>query len=343
MTTTTTASKKKTKSAGTASRTIVVTGTSGFKGSRIIKALEADPRYSSIVAIDAHKPPSDIKKTKFYKLDLTETLADVKLAEILKTERCDTLVHCAFPITPPKNPSFAHELISIGTLYVMTACAEARVRKVILASTSDVYGAFPTNPNFLQEKVHPPKGDRQSQFLADKIDAEKQALKFGAKYPDRVVTILRSCTILGPTIQSYKTNYLRRPFVTTIMGFDPLVQFIHEDDLIRAFMLAIEKDSHGVFNIAGDGVLPLSRVIKICGKMNLRLPQMGFKTMVQLLWLADISPAPASHVDFLRYLCVADGARAKKELGFVPQFSTKEALLSFVGAERLREVRLIEA
>ncbi|MBI2339806.1 MAG: NAD-dependent epimerase/dehydratase family protein [Deltaproteobacteria bacterium] len=322
---------------------IVVTGTSGFKGSRIIKALEADNRYPSIVAIDARKPPPDTRKTRFYKLDLTETLADVKLAEILKNERCDTLVHCAFPITPPKNPSFAHELISIGTLYVITACAEARVRKVILASTTDVYGAFPTNPNFLQEDVHPPKGDRQSAFLADKIDAEKQGLKFAAKYPDRVVTILRACTILGPTIQSYKTNYLRRPFVTTIMGFDPLVQFIHEDDLIRSFMRTIEKDCPGIYNIVGDGVLPLSRVIKICGKMNLRLPQMGFKTMVQLMWMADISPAPASHVNFLRYLCIADGAKAKKDLGFVPQFSTKEALLSFVGAERLREVRLIEA
>lgn len=324
-------------------KTIVVTGTSGFKGSRLLKALERDKRYKSIVAIDNKKPDIPLKKTKFYKLDLTETLVDVKLAEILKKEKCDTLVHCAFPITPPKNQAYAHELISIGTLYVFTACQEARVRKVILASTADVYGAFPTNPNFLQEDRHPPQGARQSQFLADKIDAEKQALKYAKKYPDRIVTILRPANILGPTIQSYKTNYLRRPFITTIMGFDPLIQLVHEEDVIRAFMLAIEKDCPGIFNIVGDGVLPLSRVIKICGKMNLRIFQMGVKTLVQLLWYADIAPAPASHVNFLRYLCVADGTKANKILGFVPKFSTKEALLSFVGAERLREVKLIEA
>lgn len=323
--------------------TLVITGTSGYNGASLLKTLEEDKNVKSLVAIDCRKPPFETRKTKFYKLDLTETLADVSLAEILKKEHCDTLVHCAFPMTPPKNQAFAHELISIGTMYVFNACAEARVRKIVLSSTTDVYGAFPSNPNFLEEPVHQPMGDRQSPFLADKIDAEKQALKYARKHPDRLVTILRFATILGPTVQSYKTRFLRRPFITTIMGFDPLVQFIHEEDVVTAFTQAITKDCPGVYNIVGDGVLPLSRVIKILGKINLRLPQIGFKTMVSLMWSLDMAPAPASHVNFLRYLCVADGARAKKELGFVPRFSTKEALLSFVGAERLREINLIEA
>lgn len=332
---------KKTKSQF--SKTIVVTGTSGFKGSRLLQALEADERFTSLVAIDKRRPDFEVRRARFYNLDLTETLADVKLAEILKKEKCDTLVHCAFPITPPKNMAYAHELISIGTMYVMNACSEARVRKIVLGSTTDVYGAFPSNPNFLQENVHPAKGHQQSRFLADKIDAEKQALRYAKKHPECIVTILRPCTILGPTIQSYKTRLLRRIVVTTIMGFDPLVQFVHEEDVIRSFKMAVEKDVPGIFNIVGDGVLPLSRVIKICGKFNLRLPQIGFKTFVQLLWYADMAPAPASHVNFLRYICVADGTLAKQKLGFVPRFSTKEALLSFMGAERLREVNLIEA
>lgn len=324
-------------------RTIVITGTSGFKGSRLLRALEDNPHYASVIAVDHKRPPVEIRKSRFIKLDLTETLADAQLAEILKRERCDTLVHCAFPITPPKNESFAHELISIGTMYVVNACAEARVRKVIVASTTDVYGAYPDNPNFLQEDLHPPKGDRQSRFLADKIDAERAVLKYAAKNPDRIATVLRFCTLLGPTIQSYKTRYLRRPIVATILGFDPLIQFIHEEDIAQAFLLALEKDAPGVFNIVGDGVLPLSRVIKICNKINIKLPQMGFKSLVQLMWYADLAPAPASHVNFLRYLCIADGSKAKRVLGFVPRFSTKEALLSFIGAERLREIHLIEA
>lgn len=323
--------------------TIVLTGTSGFIGSRLLKNLEEDKAYPSVIAIDIRKPDFGLKKSRFYKLDLTEPSADVQLAEILKKESCDTMVHCAFPITPPKNQSFAHELISIGTFYLLNACSEAKVRKVVMASTTDVYGAYPSNPNFLQEDLHPPMGDRQSEFLKDKIDAEKQVLRFAKKNGGRIATVLRPATILGPTIESYKTRILRRPFVATIMGFDPLVQFVHEEDVIRAFISAIDRDAPGIFNVVGNGVLPLSRVVKISGKINLRLPQIGFKTLIQLSWFADLSPAPASHVNFLRYLFVADGSKAKKILGFVPKFSTKECLLSFVGAERLREINLLEA
>ncbi len=325
------------------SPTIVVIGASSFVGSHVLKALENDPKIKSLVAIDCRKPSVELKKARYYKLDLTETLADVSLAEILKKEKCDTLIHCAFPMTPPRNAALAHEIISVGTMYVYNACAEAKVRKVIHSSTTDVYGAFPSNPNFLEEDRHEPKGDLQSKYLADLIDAEKQALRYSRKHPETIVTILRLATILGPTVDNYKARYLRRPIITTILGFDPLIQCLHEDDLAPAFKVTLEKDIPGIFNITGDGVLPLSRVISILGKINLRLPQIGFKTMVQLMWQMDLSPAPSSHVDFMRYLCVADGIKAKKALAFRPRFSTKEALLSFVGAERLREINLLEA
>lgn len=322
---------------------IAITGTSGFKGSRLLKQLEDDPRVTHIISIDQKKQSFETKKTKFYHLNLTDTLADVKLVEIFKKENVQTLVHCAIPITPPKNLSYAHELISIGTMYLLNACAAANVHKVILASTTDVYGALPTNPNFLLEDIHEPKGARLGRFLADKIEAEKQMMRFAKKHPDRCVTILRPCTILGPTILSYKTRLLRRPFVATILGFDPLLQFVHEEDLLSAFSLAIEKDFPGIFNIVGKGVLPFSRIIELAGKFNLRLPQLGFKSLIQMLWYVNISPAPASHVNFLRYLCLADGNKAEKIMGFKPKFTTKEALLSFIGAERLRDVNLFAA
>ena len=338
------ADKKKNPSAiKTTSSRVAITGSAGFIGSCLLDTLEKDPSVEQLIALDTKEAAYESKKTKYYHLDLTETLADARLADILKREQCDTLLHCALPVTPPKNPSYAHELVSVGTMYVLNACAEARIRKIILASTTDVYGASIKNPNFLQEDVHEPKGFQQGPFLTDKIDAEKQVLNFSKKHPSCTATILRPCTILGPTVNSYKTRFLRNLFVTTILGFDPLVQFLHEEDLMKAFKLALQKNCPGIFNIVGDGVLPLSRVIKICGRVNFQLPQFGFKTLVQLAWLADLSPAPGSHVDFLRYTYVAEGSKAKKILEFNPGFSYKEALISFVGAEKLREIQLIEA
>jgi len=224
----------------------------------------------------------------------------------------------------------------------MNACKAANVRKIVMMSTTDVYGAFATNPNYLSEESVP-MGHRQSRFLKDKIDAEKQALKYKKKLPNSVVTILRPCTILGPTIDSYKTRFLSRPIIPTILGFDPLLQFIHEDDVLSATKAVIDEDHDGLFNLASDGVLPVSRVIELCGKPNVKLPRIAFKTMAQALWMADMSPAPASHLNFLRYLCVVDNRKIKKEIGFHPKFTSKEALLSFIGADRLRQMNLIEA
>jgi UDP-glucose 4-epimerase len=323
-------------------KSIVIIGTRGFRGRSILKQLETSSKYKNIIAIDYRKPRMTLKKTKFYKLDLTEALADATLADILKTENCDTLIHTAIPVTPPHNESQSHEVIAIGSYYIFNACHAAKVRKVVMASTTDTYGAYPNNPNFLTEDMAT-RGQRQSRYLKDIVDAENQAHKFQKKNPKSILTIIRPCTILGPTIQSYKTKYFSRPVIVTMLGFDPLIQFIHEDDVTGALMKAIDENHPGVFNLAGDGVIPLSKVIEISGKLNLKLTQIGFKSMVQALWLADISPAPASHVDFLRYLCIVDNEKIKKTLGYKPKYSTKDALFSFLGADRLRQLNIAEA
>src|SRR3990167_796001 len=187
-------SKEKKQDLPLSKQTIAIIGTSGFKGKTLLQELEKDRRIKKLIAIDRRKPSFEIKKAKFYKLDLTETLADVRLSKILKKEKVDTVIHTAFPITPPRNQSLVHEIISVGTMYICNACADAKVRKLILASTTDVYGAFPDNPNFLTEDS-PLRGGIKNRFLADKIDAERAALKLAKKRPEMTVTILRPCHI----------------------------------------------------------------------------------------------------------------------------------------------------
>lgn len=324
-----------------ASNGILITGTGSFTGGALLKRLEDDPSVTdSLIAVDIERPKFPLHKTRFYKLNLTERSADSDLLAILKKENVKTVIHAAFPITPPKNLEFTHELICIGTLYVLNACLAADVERFVLVSTADVYGAFPDNPHFLTEE-HLPRGNRLSQFLADKIDAENQALEIITTHPEMTVLILRISTILGPTVQTYKTRYLQRPMIPTILGYDPLMQFIHEDDVIAACRLAMTATQSGIYNIAAKGVLPLSKVIQVCGKVNLPLSQTGLKWSTQTLWYLDLSPAPATHLNFIKYLWLVDGTKAYATLGFKPKFTTKEALLSFVGAERLREVHLL--
>lgn len=321
-------------------KSIALTGTAGFVGSSLLRELERDPRYQNIIALDYRKPPFETKKTKFYRIDLTETLADSKLLEIFQKENVETVIHTAFPVSPPHDMSWAHELVSVGTMYVLDACASRKIGKLIMASTTEVYGAHPTNPNFLSES-HPLRGGFKSRFLRDRIEAENQTLKYASKHPETVVTILRPCTILGPHVRNYKTSFLQKPVIFTVMGYDPLFQAVHEDDVIRAFRSAIEEDHPGIFNIIGDGVLPLSKALRLAGKISVPVPSMILYPVVQSLWYANLFDAPGSRIDFLKYLLVADGEKAKRVMKFVPQYSTKETLLSFIGAQRLREAHLL--
>jgi len=125
------------------------------------------------------------------------------------------------------------------------------------------------------------------------------------------------------------------------MGFDPLVQFLHEVDAISALHLSVVRDVPGTFNIVGDGVLPLSTVVKLAGRIALPVPHPLARTMTALGWVAQLVQAPPTFLKYLRFLCVADGRKARESLGFAPAYTSREALLDFVNAQRLREVKLL--
>lgn len=322
-------------------RVVTVTGAASFLGTNLIGLLEEDARVSRIVAIDVKPPQTAQRKTRFYEVDFTQEAAEARLSEIFVAERTDTLVHLAFLASPSHGIAVAHELESVGTRHVLVAARQAQLKKVVMWSQTILYGADPSNPNFLTEK-HPLRAPASEPFYADKIEAEAEVARFAQKMPGAIVTVLRTAPILGPTISSYVTQYLSRKFVPTMMGFDPLVQFVHEIDAIAAFKLAIDRDHAGIFNIVADGVLPLSTVIKLAGRLAMPVPSSLARTVGALMWLAHVSEAPASFLTHLRFLCVADGEKAKQKMGFRPAYTTREAVLGFTSAQRLRDVKLLQ-
>lgn len=322
-------------------RVVAFTGASGFLGKNLIGLLEEDEKVGRIVAIDIRPPATAQKKTRYYDVDLTQPAADARLAEILAAERVDALCHLAFLSAPTHATAYAHELESVGTMHVLVAARQAQVRKLVMWSQTLLYGADPTNPNFLSER-HPLRAPASEPYFADKLQAEAEAARFAERAAGAVVTILRMAPILGPTVQNTLTRYLSRRVVPTMMGFDPLVQLLHEVDAIGAFKLAIDRDVPGTYNVVGDGVLPLSTVIKLAGRFALPVPHPLAESMSALGWAAQLALAPPSFLKFLRFLCVADGAKAREKMGFRPAYTTREALVDFVSAQRLRDVRLLQ-
>ncbi|MBK7586800.1 MAG: NAD-dependent epimerase/dehydratase family protein [Myxococcales bacterium] len=319
---------------------VAVTGACSFLGKNLIGLLEEDERVSRIVTLDIDRPATAGQKTRVYDVDLTQPTAEERAAEILAAERVDVLVHLAFLASPTHATAWAHELESVGTMHVLNACRRSEVQKLVMWSQTVLYGAHPTNPNFLTER-HPLRARRHDPFLADKIEAENEALRFGRPGKGRIATVLRTAPILGPTIRNYLTQYLSRRLVPTLLGFDPLMQFVHEADAVAALKLAVDRDAPGVFNIVGDGVLPLSTVVRLAGRVALPLPRPLANPLLRALWLAHLSEAPPALLDYLQYLCVADGALAERGMGFSPVYTTREAVIDFASAQHLRDVKLL--
>jgi len=278
---------------------IALTGTSEFIGNHALRAFIKDPEIRKIVIIDEVRPRIKNSKIIFAKHDLTLNDSIDDIARTLKKHRCHTLIHSG----APRNPSFRinrdHEQQVMGTMNILLSSELADIDKLVLISTTDVYGALPGNPTFLKED-HPCLGGKHSSFLKDKIDMEKQFLRFGKHHPKKIVSVLRPCTILGPHVHDFKSTYFSQSTVPTVLGFDPLMQFIHVHDVIRGLLAVVKKNHRGIFNLVGDDVLPFSRALRIAGKVNLPLPSWIIYPSAELLWYMDIGLAPASHVDFLK-------------------------------------------
>ncbi len=318
-------------------RSALLTGTSGFLGSNLLKRLKDDRRYKRVVAVDIEKPPVKTNKLKFYRIDLTHPRADEMLYEVMIGEKPDTVVHSGFYQRPIEDTTYAHELTSIGTMHILSACAEAAIRKIVVASRTLVYGAQYDNPHYMDED-HPPRPNMEFEFQVDKIEVERQLLRFWNSNPNTLVTVLRHCSIMGPSVSNCWTRYLSMSACPTVLGYNPLIQFISEDDVLDAFKIAIDGDYHGVFNIVGSRAIPLSMILKLANKPRLPMPRCAAENLLRALWIAKAGPFPPEQLDFLRYQYLADGSRAKEVLGFEAKKTAWKALEEFLEVKRLGRV-----
>ena len=315
---------------------ILVVGAHTVLGSLIIDDLEKNPEVSEFWVLDLHTPKKKFKKLRFIKLDLVEPGNDELLSEKLSEHGITTLLHCALKTNPSFNWMSAHELEVIGTLTLINAAKAAGLRKFILCSTTAVYGASPKNPNYIKESA-PLLASKQIGFIRDKVEAEKLVARLYEDDPKMIVTVLRFGLILGPHSKNYFTEVFRRPVMLTLLGYDPLMQFIHETDALDALKIAIATDHRTTFNIVGRSVIPLSYALRESGKIRLPLITSIAYPFIQALWTMHIAAVPGKVLDYFRYLCVADGEKAKLVMGFKPKFSSKEAFLEFTKTKRRQE------
>jgi UDP-glucose 4-epimerase len=316
---------------------IAITGLGTFLGQHLVQRLQRLEDPPTLVGLDRKRPLRLVGSLRFHEIDLTEPVADARLAELLREEEVDTFVHLAFRRFPSRDIEYDHDLETLGSLHVMSACAAAKVRRLVVESTTMVYGARPDNPNFLDES-HPLRGHPGAHNVQNRVEVEEILRDWRTRHPDVELTVLRHCWVMGPGWFDRTVEFFEADRIPTVLGCDPLMQFIHEEDLLEVFERAVLEPHPGVFNVVGRGVLPLSTLLAKAGKRALPIPR---PLLYRTAWLASQSASgdpPAGFFDYLRYLWVADGAHGWAEFG-EPLYSTSEAWSAFVGSRRMRRYR----
>lgn len=308
-------------------RTVLVTGVSRDLGRTFARTLAADPAVDRVVGVDAVPPRGDIGDVTFVRADIRNPV----IAKIIDREDVDTVVHMSVIATPGSAGARGtmKELNVIGTMQLLAACQKSpRVRKLVVKSSTTVYGASSRDPAMFTEDMEPRRAAR-SGYAKDVAEVEGYVRGFARRRPDVVVTMLRCANVIGPRVVSPLTSYFRMPVIPTVLGFDPRLQFLHEHDLNRALRHAVLGDSHGTFNVAGDGIMALSQTLRRLQRPGVPLPSFAFGGLGPALRsarLADLSPELLAFLTFGRGV---DTTRMRTELGFEPQYSTAEAFCEF--------------
>jgi UDP-glucose 4-epimerase len=296
----------------------LVTGGAGFIGSHIVEELVK--RKEKVRVLDNFSTGKRENIEGFLdKIELIE--ADLQDLEKVRgaVQGIDYILHqAALPSVPRsiKDPFSTLEVNVKGTLNILIASQKAKVKRVVYASSSSVYGDSPTLPKEEQMKPGP-----LSPYAVSKFLGEEYGRVFSSLYNLEVV-ILRYFNVFGSRQDPASQYSAAIPkFIESMLKGDPPTiygdgeqsrDFTFVDNVVEANLAALEaKDASGeVFNIASGGKITVNELVE---KLN-KILNKNIKSL-------HIEPRPGDVQHSL-----ADISRAKKILGYNPKFGFEEGL-----------------
>jgi len=319
----------------TETRRVLVTGLATYWGGRLAQALESFEQIDAIIGVDSVDPTRELERTEYVRVTNQHSL----LERIVRAAEIDTVIDTRLVVNSlMASPRVAHENNVIGTMNILAACtgSDSPVRKFVFKSSTHYYGAEQDDPAFFTEEMtrpHPP----HTGLERDIVEAEQAVSEYAQRNPDVATTILRCANVLGPDVDTAFTRMLQLPMVPMVLGFDPRIQFVHEDDVVHALEHAAFHVAPGIYNVAADGVLALSEVIDLVGKVAAPvLPPWGTGIATGSLRRLGFR-IPVEVVNQLRFGRGVDN-RLFKGTGFEYGYTSREAVMKLSEHMRLAQV-----
>src|ERR1035437_1470815 len=269
---------------------ILVTGLGTFWGSTLAQQLEGEPDVELVVGVDTTEPVVPLERTEYVRADSSFSI----LERIVRATRVDTILHTHLLVDSTKDRGRAlHEINVIGTMNLLAAAGASgsTVRKVVVKSSTLGYGSNFQDPYFFREST-PRTRPARTGIERSLLEVGSVVGDFAEDNPHVSVTLLRFANVLGDHIDTPITRMLSLPIVPEIFGFDPRVQFVHEDDVTGALAYATRRDVPGVYNVAGESTIPWSEVCTMAGKRRLPMPPVLTAFAAEPLRLAGLVDLP---------------------------------------------------
>ncbi len=293
-------------------KTVLVTGAAGSLAKRVIARLHG--KYQ-VVAVDFRRKVETDADIPSYKVEMFKR----GFEDIFRKHKIDAVLHIGRIFAHESSRQNRYNANVLGSKRLFDLCRKYKVGQVLVHSTYYVYGASPYNPALLDEEA-PLKASGVTADLVDTVELESLAKIHMWRYPELNMTILRPCNVLGPGVRNSMSLLLSRPLTPVLMGFSPLMQFLHVDDMADALFTAFEKNKPGIYNVAPDDWVAYQEAVEQCGCKKLPLlsiPPVLPKLISGLLnWNAFFPPYL---INYFKYPVIIDGKLFRETFDWKPK------------------------
>jgi len=298
---------------------VLIPGVAGRLGKLVAERLVANGH--DVIGIDRRAFPDAPAGVEVHEVDIRKRGAE----DVFRRVRPQAVIHMATVTHLVRQSEDRYRINLGGTRAVFEHSRAYGVEHVVFVGRHTFYGAAADSPLFHSED-EPPVGIGSFPELADLVAADLYAGSALWRYPDLTTSVLRTVYTLGPTGHGTLAMFLRGRRVPTLLGFDPLFHFMHEQDVVSALVTTLEKRPRGVFNVAGPQPVPLSTVIRETGRTNVPIPEWVFPSLLGRFGLPKI---PAGALDHIKYSVTVDASAFVQATGFVHEVDERGALRAF--------------
>lgn len=295
---------------------ILITGVGGGLGRLLARALRSEMEVIGVDPAPMRRFPPGIQ---VHRVDLRKRA----FQELMRKERPQIVLHLTLASTLDDRAARRGDGGAEATRSLLEHCLECGVERLVALSTGLVYGAFAANPYRIDEGT-PVSGAANGAGVRHWVEADAQVSSFIWQFPEVETALLRFVPILGRTAQSVVGSYLQLPRVPTAMGFDPMAQFIAEEDAVRALRAALEHPLRGIYNVTGPGEVPISTAIRECHRVSWPIPSPVLRRFLGALHARGLTSFPPGLTSFLKYPVCLDGRRFASATGFRPRIDLPE-------------------